>query len=271
VTKHCYSCSAHEGQKAITAMYRCLECGYYVCTKCNGIHRALSDHTSVEIDRLPKNLNLLIFCSKHKQQKLDYCCVDHDELCCLECKQVYHSKCVKTEHIDVLAKDCKDSKSFIDYRNQLDFCSNALTNTKVLVKDNIESIGRDSEQIKNTIGSSRDNKTVEAEYELQLKEHLKRMTQECLSTLQKHISDAEEMEANTENLDRLFDFYGKTGSQKVLFRFIQSTKSDLSDTYKQTRALNENFQRLYIHYRVQEDEISAVGGRIEVSKKKYPR
>lgn len=251
-----------------SALYWCLDCGNGFCTKCQDMHQALNHHTIVEIQKLPKNYRLSICCPQHKQFGLDYFCIDHDELCCLECRHIDHTSCHRTENIDVVSKACRQSPAFLNYEDQLHVCSGVLTTICVLVTRNIESIEKDFDRVQQLISATKENEAVETEYTRKLNMDLMKTKAMCLSTLKNHISETEIIEASTEELKGLFDFFFENGSNKSLYRFIHSSKHNLNAITAKVQSLSEKIIRLSIHYLDYEEE-NPVSGRIEVHERKH--
>ena len=76
-------CSFKE-HKEIDAISFCPECRIYMCNKCQNYHEALFNHH-------PYNLNkeeeiFTGFCKeKNHPNRLEYCCKEHNKLCCAAC------------------------------------------------------------------------------------------------------------------------------------------------------------------------------------------
>lgn len=266
MAKRCFLCWVQE--KLNSALYWCLDCGNGLCLTCQDIHQALIHHTVVEINKLPKNYSLSICCSQHKQAGFDYFCIDHDELCCLECRLIDHTSCHKTEYIDVLSKAYSQSQACRDFEDKLHICSGVLTTINVLVTHNIASIEKDCDRVQHNILSSRENETAEDDNTRKLNTDLKKTKANCLSTLQNYISETEIMEASTEELKLLFDFFLENGSNTPLFRFIHSSKHILNDINAKIQTLSEQIIRLSVHY-VGYEEGNPASERIVISERKH--
>ncbi|XP_052246087.1 uncharacterized protein LOC127854942 [Dreissena polymorpha] len=106
-----YCCSTcEEGGKKIEAECYCAKCDKLYCDKCIPLHKQLFTahevHGKGELSVWPlgqKARSILEKCKRHKDEKVNFFCANHNQLCCSTCL-VSHRKCVHVSEIkDVVA------------------------------------------------------------------------------------------------------------------------------------------------------------------------
>lgn len=247
--------------KQQTAVNYCLDCADGLCSYCKDIHKSMSNHTIVAMKELPINYSLSFCCTKHKQQSLDYLCIDHDELCCLGCIPIYHSNCKTTKHIDVIAIENIKSKAFLNYEIQLSDC---VTKFKKIINQgtqNKNSIHSDCNKIERDLI---ENENMETNFAKKLNTDLTSVKTIGSVTQDHHISEAKKLESGREELQRLFDFFKKTGSNKLLSLYIHSSKQEMTETQLKMEFLFGDMICPSVQY-IEYEKGNAATGRIVLS------
>ena len=94
------SCKNHV---EIDAIIYCQECRIYMCNKCEKLHsELLQNHHSINLDKNIKDLFTGYCKEQNHTMKLNYFCINHNQLCCAACLCK-----IKGEGKDGLHKDCK--------------------------------------------------------------------------------------------------------------------------------------------------------------------
>ena len=77
-------CSSEE-HKEINAISFCPECKIYMCNKCENHHLPLfKNHQTYKLNK-DEEIFTGICNEKHHQNKLEFYCKDHNQLCCVAC------------------------------------------------------------------------------------------------------------------------------------------------------------------------------------------
>ncbi|XP_052214273.1 uncharacterized protein LOC127832681 isoform X2 [Dreissena polymorpha] len=107
-----FLCSTCEYEKLDEmADYYCESCVKFYCQKCICMHSQLfkkhSTHGRGDMKKWPvakKVEDFLLKCDVHKDENLDMFCKDHCQLCCTNCKFLYHRQCKMVPLISDLVK-----------------------------------------------------------------------------------------------------------------------------------------------------------------------
>lgn len=249
------------------AFYWCLDCGNGLCTNCKNIHRVMRNHTIVDIEKLPANYRLSFCCPQHKNQFLNFFCIDHDKLCCLQCRHDQHPNCTKIEHIDFLSKACRISQTVTDYEDHLYVFRGLLTNTIRILSRNIDTVKEDFTRIIYLIADQKQNQSDDEEGHAMrfqvIEQELAKTKASCLNTLELHIANIKAIKAITDEHKLLFEFFEQNGSNKLLFLLINSTKHNLLERRASIQDWCENIIHLSIHFNGYDKKNPTVGS-IEV-------
>lgn len=104
----------------------CSECDEALCSKCkvhHGIGKATRNHTPLSIEdlaQLPSAiLSLKQTCDDH-DEKVDFHCSDHEQLCCMKCTRTSHRDCNSVCSITEVVHDVKTSLGFTDLERSID-------------------------------------------------------------------------------------------------------------------------------------------------------
>ena len=77
-------CSLEEHKK-INAIKYCPECKIYMCNKCDNMHKTLLKYHQPYILNKEEEIFTGICKEKNHQNKLEYFCKNHNQLCCVSC------------------------------------------------------------------------------------------------------------------------------------------------------------------------------------------
>ena len=104
----------------------CSECDEALCSKCkvqHGIAKATRNHTPLSIEdlaQLPSAiLSLKQTCDNH-DEKVDFYCSNHQQLCCMKCTITSHRDCTSVCSITEVVLDVKTSPGFTDLERSID-------------------------------------------------------------------------------------------------------------------------------------------------------
>lgn len=112
--KSCNIC--HRMNSVELASLRCIDCCDDLCEKCAETHHAsrLSmDHRVLSLDdaeAVDKSGDVVGFCEKHENRKLEVYCFDDEMACCLMCATIDHRKCKMVESLEDCAKQTGESE-----------------------------------------------------------------------------------------------------------------------------------------------------------------
>ncbi|XP_052064445.1 uncharacterized protein LOC127704438 [Mytilus californianus] len=243
-SKHCKPCNTLGlTQKA----YRwCTECGEALCSECTESHKDLNmsrHHHLVEIDKIPKTINLSNNCSKHQHLPFDYFCVDHDVICCKECLLKNHPACKNITSIDIASKNSKQSQSFLDSEEQLRSILEALEKLINNRKENCSRLEQEETKILKQIATIKKN--INSRFE-SLKDSLLKQLSELKGKYEAGIKrqekDLGDLVTSTKAVKEELTFVRDYGSDKQAFVSIHSSKPILDEMEYKVEQLIESFE-----------------------------
>ena len=94
-----------------TAEFYCVTCKSYLCTDCNKLLHVTSLKLSMKHHHIQDVKTAIVIvdmkgmdiCNIHNE-RFEFYCKKHDELCCKQCKTISHSTCSQLDEIDKVAK-----------------------------------------------------------------------------------------------------------------------------------------------------------------------
>lgn len=113
---YCEPC-LRDNEREKTSDY-CLSCNEYLCMLCVKYHRknmASRDHTIIKISEMlsmpivPEK-RLSNCCPKHKNEKIQMYCHEHEQPCCGLCVGTEHRKCEKVDTVENVAHILRESR-----------------------------------------------------------------------------------------------------------------------------------------------------------------
>ncbi|CAG2195244.1 unnamed protein product [Mytilus edulis] len=229
--KHCEPCTARG--KTPTALQWCTECEEALCSECTEVHKVQKvsrRHHLVEISKIPSKIPLSQNCTKHQHLPFDYFCVDHDVICCKECLPNDHRACKNVTSIDIASKSSKQSQSFLDYKEQLSFLSEALEKLKNNRKENSSRIELEESKIRKEIAKAKENviKRLES-LEKSLLKQLTELKDKDMTAIKRQEKEIGELVTATKARKEALEFIRDHGSEKQAFISIHSSKPILDD------------------------------------------
>ena len=76
---------SNEEHKDIDAISYCQDCKIYICNKCSNLHQGLfENHQLTDVDN-NKEIFINICREKNHFNKLEFYCINHNQLCCSSC------------------------------------------------------------------------------------------------------------------------------------------------------------------------------------------
>ena len=144
-------CSLEE-HKEISAIKYCPECKIFMCNKCDNYHSFLfKNHNPYDLNKV-NEIFTGICKEKNHQNKLEYFCKNHNQLCCVACIAKLNEK-GEGQHKD--CDVCYIEKIKEEKRNKLkenikclEELENKFNESIELLKQLFESIGKDKENLK---------------------------------------------------------------------------------------------------------------------------
>lgn len=110
--KSCDIC--HRMNSVELATSRCIDCCDDLCENCAKAHpanRLSMEHCVLSLNDVEKadtGSQMVGFCEKHTDRKLEVYCFDHEQACCLMCATTEHRKCDEVENVEECAKQSGD-------------------------------------------------------------------------------------------------------------------------------------------------------------------
>ena len=177
-------CSLTEHNE-INAIRFCPQCNIFMCHKCDKIHSGfLQKHYVHNLDNCANNIFSEICGKKNHSMRLEYFCIDHNQLCCAIC--IAKSRCKKNGY----HKNCK-----IVYINKIK------NSKKRKLNENIKFLEDLSSKIEDSIKELRSN----FEKINEIKDKLKNEIQNIFTKIRNSINNREEKLLS--DLDKIFENY----------------------------------------------------------------
>ncbi|CAC5416180.1 unnamed protein product [Mytilus coruscus] len=154
----CEACQ-HCGVKQVAQLW-CNDCDEGFCEECIKSHQTvkiLRHHSIISISNHFKisDISVCQTCLEHNK-KLESFCQQHDQLLCLKCIQLNHSKCDNIIGIDDAAKGSKNSAAIFDLDEDIKNLLKNIDQGTVCCFDNGTAINNEEHKIKEKINETRD-------------------------------------------------------------------------------------------------------------------
>ncbi|XP_063416025.1 uncharacterized protein LOC134697672 [Mytilus trossulus] len=152
----CGACKRHQHQSV--AKFWCNECDETFCEKCNTMHswmKLSSTHLVVELEELESNTSGIDLhavseqCKTHSTNKIEAFCLNHEQLCCIQCVSLNH-RC------------CENVKTIEEINSSHDVCDNTLHDKLESIKYAAIKLLKEKEQQKSNFKAMTDNTEEEA-------------------------------------------------------------------------------------------------------------
>lgn len=215
----------------------CLSCEEYICMNCAKCHKknmASLNHTIVLIQemnmiQIVPEIASVNFCPKHKHEKIQLYCHDHEQLCCCLCGSTEHRKC---DRVDTL----EDALNFFRENGLIDTLLKEIN----IFKEKLQKAKTDGDKIISDIDCTVDNNVGETENEcLVLVQHMEKLKVEYIDKL---LSTAKiSKEKLQREIEKLEDGIFCVDNCKSLIENANSSKSDI-ETLRQFFKAKEKFQ-----------------------------
>ncbi|XP_063437887.1 uncharacterized protein LOC134718945 [Mytilus trossulus] len=222
----------------------CVICDESFCSDCTEHHRAQKisrNHELVDINRRPMLTNIANpCCFKHDNLPFDYFCIDHDILSCKECLVESHQSCQNVVSVDAAYIGAKQSQSFIDALELVDY---GVKTTHAITKDResfIENFEKECNSVKNAIRESKEEVISHMEsLEKSLLCDLDLRKDKLIQKSKTAIIEAEDVGKMAKDQKDVFDFVDKHGSEKHAFLVAHAYKQNLTDLKKNITNITE--------------------------------
>lgn len=179
-------------------------------------------------------------CLKHNGLPFEFFCIDHDVICCKDCRFESHSACAKAITINIASKGSKRSQSFIDSTKLIKQVFEAVNEFSKDRREHITSLNKEIKQVKDGITNLKQGWISYLEsLEKSLLENLQRQKDKVVANIQKEIFEAKQIEQYIVKQKDAFEFVEKHGSDKQAFLLAQTLKTDLSDVETNIETLTE--------------------------------
>ncbi|CAG2256375.1 unnamed protein product [Mytilus edulis] len=248
--KYCEPCSARDMTR--TAFKWCTECEEALCSKCTEAHKVQKmsrSHHLVEVDKIPKQINLSYFCSKHQHLPFDYFCVDHDVICCKECLPKNHLACKNVTPIAIASKGSKQSQSFLDSKEQWQFIIDALEKLRHNCLENNNRVEQEEMNIRKQIASTKHSIIIHLEsLEKSLLNHLNEIKENIVTKLKRHEKDISDLVTTTNIQKESSEFVRDHGSEKQAFVLNHSSKPVFDEIENKVKQLTDSFAESSLTY-----------------------
>ncbi|VDI03862.1 Hypothetical predicted protein [Mytilus galloprovincialis] len=197
----------------------------------------------VEMDKLPKTVNLSNNCSKHQCLPFDYFCVYHDVICCKGCLPKNHSACKTITSIDIASKNSKQSQSFVDSQEQSRYILEALEKLINNRKENYSRLEEEEKNILKEIATIKENANsrFESSKDTLLKQ-LSELKGKYEAGIKRQEKDLGDLVTSTKGVKEELAFVKDNGSDQQAFVSIHSSKPVLDEMEYKVKQLIESFE-----------------------------
>ena len=135
-----------EGHKELDAIFFCPICKIFLCNKCEKHHSILfKNHIVQSLDKDIKEIFTGLCQIENHQNKLDYFCKNHNELCCPNCITKIKSK-GNGQHTE--CNICNIEDVFDEKKNNLEKNIKALEDLSDIIQTSINKLKKELENIK---------------------------------------------------------------------------------------------------------------------------
>ncbi|CAG2256379.1 unnamed protein product [Mytilus edulis] len=222
------------------------KCRDVLCSECTNSPKdqAMSRHHHlVEMDKIPKTVNLSNNCSKHQHLPFDYFCVYHDVICCKGCLPKNHSACKTITSIDIASKNSKQSQSFMDSQEQSRSILEALEKLINNRKENCSRLEEEEKNILKEIATIKQNANsrFESSKDTLLKQ-LSELKGKYEAGIKRQEKDLGDLVTSTKGVKEELAFVRDNGSDQQAFVSIHSSKPVLDEMEYKIEQLIESFE-----------------------------
>ncbi|CAC5365240.1 unnamed protein product [Mytilus coruscus] len=186
-------------------------------------------------------------CFKQDNLPFEYFCIDHDILSCKECLAENHRSCQKVMSVDIASKGAKQSQSFIDATELVEY---VLETTHVITKDRqsfITNIEKEANSVKNALRELKEEAISHIEsIEKSLLHDLDLKKDKIIQKSKTTINETKDIEKMVKEKKDIFDLVDKHGSEKQAFLAAHAYKQDLTDLEKRVtniRVANQYYNK----------------------------
>ena len=201
-------------------------------------------------------------CLKHNGLPFEYFCIDHDVICCKQCRAESHHTCAKATAINIASKGAKQSQSFIDSAKLIEQVFETVNEFTKDRKEHIGSLNKEIKQVKDKIFHLKQGWISYLEsLETSLLEKVQRQKDKVVANIQKEIFEAKQIKEHIIKQKDAFEFVEKHGSDKQAFLLAQTSKTELSDVEEKIVTLTEKAKYSTIKFESNEpcDTMKSIG------------
>ena len=252
--------------KITTSVNWCMECEEELCSECTAFHTALKatrNHHVVDLKLKTSYSSLLekdsLVCEQHTDCQIEYFCVDHDELCSLDCLAKTHKSCVNTTSLDSASKGAKQSQLFSDCQEQLTSISQTYKSILKYREKNVDGIKDDKQRIKENVKKIKE-KFIQRinQMEKELTSKLDILGQDNTKFLQDEISIVLAATEKIESYLREMLFIIEHGSEKQAFLLCRKIDKYLHQADNELQIMTSKLNRVTVSFDESNDVLPSI-------------